>query len=120
MASVKNTAKGPRGIRNAEGHLVMIEAGQSVSGDFPAAEVKDFKKALAFEAGEQPEAEVEDEGGKGNEAKPLAKMNKTELLAAAKEAGVTVAHNAEGAEVAIDEATNAQLVAAIEKAKPAE
>jgi ribulose kinase len=106
MATVKNNSKGPRGIRNALGDLVMIEAGQSATGDFPASEVKDFKAALAYEAGEQPEAAEEDEAS--NE-KPLAKMNKAELIETAK---------AENVEVA-DDATNAQLVEAIEKARAA-
>jgi hypothetical protein len=112
MPSVKNTAKGPRGIRTASGDLVMIEAGQSAEGDFPAAEVKDFKAALAFEAGEAPAPEPDEPG-----EKPLAKMNKTELLEAAAAAGVSAAADDEGKEVALDQATNKQLVAAIEKAQ---
>jgi hypothetical protein len=56
MAKVTNTAKGARGIRDENGNLVMVEAGQSAEGDFSASEVKDFKAALAFEAGQQPEA----------------------------------------------------------------
>lgn len=59
--TVKNTARGPRGIRNADGQLVMIEAGDSATGDFPASEVKDFKAALAYEAGQQPAAAEENE-----------------------------------------------------------
>lgn len=64
MAKVTNTSKGPRGIRNASGDIVMIEAGQSADDDFSAAEVKDFNAALAYEAGEQPgAAEEADDGG---------------------------------------------------------
>jgi hypothetical protein len=105
MASVKNTASGPRGIRTSGGDLVMVEAGQSVTGDFPAAEVKDFKAALAFEAGESPAAAPDEP----DEPKPLAKMNKTELLETAKAENVDVA----------DDATNAQIIEAIEKARAA-
>jgi hypothetical protein len=110
MPKVTNTAKGPRGIRTASGDLVMVEAGQSASGDFSAAEVKDFKAALAFEAGDAaPAAADEDDDESGSDEKPLAKMNKTELLETAAAENITIE----------DGATNRQIVEAIEAARAA-
>lgn len=61
--TVKNTLKtGARGLRNEAGDLVMIEPGKSVSGDFSASEVKDFKAMLK---GNAPAAE--DESGEGGD-----------------------------------------------------
>lgn len=50
MAKVTNTAKGARGIRTKDGDLVMVEPGQSVSGDFDAAEVRDFNAMVKADA----------------------------------------------------------------------
>lgn len=116
MASVKNTSSGPRGIRTASGDLVMIDAGQSASGDFSAAEIKDFKAALAFEAGGAPAAEEE---AASDEPKALSAMNKSELLEAAQADGVTTALDADGKDVPVAEATNKQIAAAVEKARAA-
>lgn len=71
MATVKNTARGPRGLRTKDGNLVMIEAGQSAEGDFDASEVSDFKAALKAEAAAAPENEDDEaveEGGEGESA----------------------------------------------------
>lgn len=70
MATVKNTARGPRGLHNEAGELVMIEPGQSVEGEFSSDAIRDFKKMLEGEAGPAPtnEAPVEaggDDGGAG-------------------------------------------------------
>jgi hypothetical protein len=95
MAKVKNISNGPRGAYN-DGVLVMAEPGQVIQADDYADEW--FKKASG-------KAADDDDGGE----KALAKMNKTELLAVAKDAGVEVE----------DGATNAQIVEAIEKAREA-
>jgi hypothetical protein len=110
MTKVTNTAEGPRGVETDSG-TVYVEPGETV--DVKIKDGHELYEGLTKGGAAKAAAASE-------EPKPLAKMNKTELLAVAKEAGVTVAHSADGAEVAIDEATNAQLVEAIEKAKPAD
>lgn len=123
MATIKNTAKGPRGLRNARGDVVMIDAGQSTEGDFPASEVKDFKAMLKFEAGEAPGPAVDDEDDKGGAEKPLNKMNKTELLEAAANPGEGLVAietvKVDDKDVPVADATNAQLIAAIEETRKA-
>lgn len=114
MATVKNTAKGPRGIRNSNGDLVMIEAGQSVTGEFPASEVKDFNAARKLELGEQPTAEEVE-----NAPKALSAMNKAELLKTAADEDVTKALDGDNKEIAVADATNPQIVAAIEAKRSA-
>lgn len=110
--SVKNTAKGARGLRTKGGDLVMIEPGQSASGDFSDQEVRDFKAMLKAETAP---AAVEADDDDAEEPKALASMNKTELLKVAGDEEVTTALDGDGKEVAIGEATNKQIVAAIEK-----
>lgn len=105
MPKVTNISSGPRGAYN-KGVLVMAEPGETIEADDFAKEwFKGGKSDADADDGKQPE-------------KPLAKMNKTELQAAAADAGVTVAHDDEGKEVPLEEATNKQLIAAIEKAQP--
>lgn len=60
--AVKNTAKGPRGLFNKAGVMVMIDPGQSVSDDFASGDVSDFKKMLKAEgAAAAPQAAEDDE-----------------------------------------------------------
>ena len=114
MATVKNTASGARGIRDGDGNLVMIEAGQSATGDFPASEVKDFNAARKLEGGQQAAEETDN-----NEPKALSAMNKADLLKTAADETVTTALDDDGKEIPVADATNKQIAAAIEKAREA-
>ena len=93
MARVTNISDGPRGAY-LDGQLIMAEPGQTIEADDYAPEW--FKSAGA---------EKSDAG----EPKPLAKMNKAELLDTAKAEGVSVE----------DDATNAVIAQAIEQARAA-
>lgn len=118
MAKIKNTARGPRGLRNENGDVVMIEAGDTVEGNFPASEVKDFKAMLAAEAGPSPEAD--DDGDDGETAeKPLSRMNKAELLAVAADEGIATVKGADNADVAVADASNKQIADAIQAKRDA-
>jgi hypothetical protein len=101
MTKVTNTAVGPRGVITADGGTVFLEPGESQDLDLhPDHDLYEgVKKGGAAKAKESD----------SDELKPLAKMNKTELLAAAKDENVELA----------DDATNAQIVEAIEKARAA-
>lgn len=96
MPKVTNISDGPRGAYH-KGVLVMANPGETIEAD-------DFAKEW-FKGGKADA----DEGSGAPAEKPLAKMNKTELLAIASDEKVEVA----------DDATNAQLVAAIENARAA-
>lgn len=108
MAKVTNTAEGPRGVILNDGTTHYLEPGESA--DLDLHEDHDLYPGVVKGSGRKAAESASDE------PKPLAKMNKTELLAAAADAGVTAAADDEGKEVALDDATNKQLVAAIEKA----
>lgn len=102
MAKVTNISDGPRGAYN-KGVLVMANPGETIEADDHNEEWFKVSRTKAEASSEEP--------------KPLAKMNKAELLEAAKAANVAAAADDEGKEVALDDATNKQLVAAIEKAQ---
>lgn len=96
---VTNICQGQRGIfRQGDDNATMIEAGQSLVLDLSDSDLADAKATDWFEFGE-PDA--------ADDAKPLARMNKTELLAIAAEEGVEVEESA----------TNKEIVAAIEQAR---
>ena len=63
------------------------------------------------------QAKAKDE--KPEQPKALSSMNKDELLATAKAEKVEKAKNDDGAEIAITDATNPQIIAAIEAVRPA-
>lgn len=102
-----NNSAGARGVNLKDGTTAWLEPGESRT--FDKAEVHNVHADLA--------------GGKAaDEApapKPLDKMNKAELLAAAAEATVTTAKDAEGKDIPVADATNAQIVTAIEAARKA-
>jgi hypothetical protein len=98
MTKVTNISTGPRGAY-LKGVLVMAERGETIDADDYAPEW--------FRAGK-----VDDE------PKPLAKMNKTELLVAAAEAGVETV-TVDDKDVPVADATNPQLIAAIEAKRAA-
>lgn len=94
MPKVTNISTGPRGAY-LKGALIMAEPGESIEADDYA---KEWFKGSSKSA---------DDAGEGAD-KPLAKMNKTELLEAAKAEGVEVEEGA----------TKSQIVAAIEAKRP--
>lgn len=105
--AIRNISPGPRGVRTVDGDLVMIERGASVELELSAAEKKDAEATGYFEFASSGSKAKGGEVPAGD--KPLAKMNKAELLDVAK---------AENVEVK-DGATNKDLVEAIEKARAA-
>jgi hypothetical protein len=99
MTKITNTAPGARGVWTPTG-LVMVDPGQTV--DVEVADGEDLYEGLV---------------AADSEEKALAKMNKDELLALANDAGVTVAKDKAGNDVAVADATKAQLIEAIEAAR---
>jgi hypothetical protein len=95
MTKVTNTAEGPRGVITADGVTVYLDPGETADLDLHAKH--ELYDGVVKGGGKK--AKEED-----SEPKPLAKMNKTELLAAAEAEGVAVA----------EDATNAQIIEAIE------
>lgn len=58
MAKIRNTARGPRGLRNKSGDVVMLSPGEEVdSDDFEKSEIDDFKAML------KPPAPPEEDNG---------------------------------------------------------
>lgn len=96
MAKVTNISNGPRGAY-LKGVLIMAEPGETIEAD-------DFAKEW-FKGGK---ADADADDGKQVE-KPLAKMNKAELLVVAKAEEVDVA----------DDASNKTIVEAIEAKRAA-
>jgi hypothetical protein len=99
MTKVTNTAEGPRGVITKDGNTVFLEPGESA--DLELHPDHDLYEGVK-KGGTSKEVA-------SDEPKPLAKMNKTELLDTAKAEGVDVA----------EDATNAQIVEAIEEARAA-
>ena len=95
MATITNTAEGPRGVLLADGTTHYVEPGATV--DLDVAKGHDLYDGL-----------VEGEGGDDGD-KPLSQMNKAELLATAEAEGVAIE----------DGATNAAIKQAIEAARAA-
>lgn len=100
MTKVTNTSNGPRGIHNASGDVVMLEAGQSA--DIDLADGEDEGEWFSF--GDDP-LDHDGNGKKGGAKFPgLTGKTKDELLAIAADEGVTVE----------DDATNDDIKSAIE------
>jgi CCR4-NOT transcriptional regulation complex NOT5 subunit len=105
-----NNSEGARGVNLKDGTTVWLEPGESR--DFDKSEVADNGVHDDFKGNGSSKAA-------STEPKPLDKMNKAELLATAEAEAVTGAKDAEGKDIAIADATNAQIVTAIEAAREA-
>lgn len=99
MPKVKNVSDGPRGAY-LKGVLHMAEVGEVIEADDYA---KDWFKPTKGDESD------DDKGGK-----PLSAMNKSELLDAAAAAGVVDAQDNDGQVISVADATNKQIIAAIE------
>lgn len=93
---ITNNARGPRGVQLSNGETRYLDPGETA--DLDVAEGHELYEGLSS----------------GDEAKPLDRMNKAELLAVAAEKGVEKAKDKDGNEIAIADATNAQICEAIE------
>lgn len=100
MTKVTNTAEGPRGVILKDGSTHYLEPNESA--DLELHPDHDLYEGVEKGGGKKSKDETD-------EPKPLVKMNKTELIEAAKAENVTVEEGA----------TNAQLVEVIEKARAA-
>jgi hypothetical protein len=76
--SIKNIARGARGVRTAAGELVMIEPGASAELDLAASERKDAEATGYFLFGDAAEADPDD----------LNALKKADLVAIAEAEGV--------------------------------
>lgn len=104
---ITNSNAGARGVNLKSGATVWIEPGETAT--FDKADIASIHADLEGEAGTE---------SSGGGEKPLAKMNKTELLAAAADESIETVR-VDDKDVPVADATNPQLVAAIEAKRAA-
>lgn len=108
--SVTNTSDGPRVLNSNPPMVLQPRASTDEPVEISDEELVFVKASGHFDIGDSDHDTAE---------KPLSKMNKAELLATAEAETVTSAKDADGNDIAIADATNPQIVAAIETARAA-